>query len=101
MHQRMGEVGIRHLKPIIDCPKGGAIGIANTREASTRRCVRLEHDERLLCSLGKICRIYIGLNKVNSRRMTKITGENVLRDLSHSAGAECCHTIVVGVAIDN
>jgi hypothetical protein len=101
MHQPMGKVGIRHLEPIIHSPKRGAIGIADSSKASTRRRVRLEHNKGLSCSLGEICRIYIRLDKVYSRSMSKIAGENVLRVLNGLAGVECRRTIVVGVAIDN
>jgi hypothetical protein len=101
MHQRMGEVCIRHLESIIHRPQCGAIGITDSRETSTRRRVRLEHDERLPRTLSKIRRVYIRLNKIHGRSMRKIAREDVLGILNWLAGVELCRTIIVRVAVDN
>jgi len=101
VHQRMGKVCIGHLEPVIHRPQRCAIGITDSREASTRCRVCLEHDERLSRTLGKSGRIYIGMNQINSRSMSKIAREDFLRVFNRLAGVKLRRTIIVGVAVDS
>lgn len=103
VEQSAGEVAIRHLQTVVDSPDSRTKAVADTRETSAGRSVRLEHHELLPKLLGNARRVQIGFDEILTRGVGEIIREDSLRIFDGSEGAvrEFGRTVLVGVTANN
>jgi len=87
------KVAISHLETIIKCPQGCAKTVTETWKATTRSCIRLQHNEGLSIGLRKVGGVEIGSDYTDTGGMTEEAGEHILR-VDRSAGAISSITVV-------
>lgn len=67
MQQGVREVAICHGQAVVDSPQRRAETRTDPGEPAARRCVRLEHDERLARLLRDIGRVQVDADDVFAR----------------------------------
>lgn len=98
MQQRIREVVVGHLEPIVEDPEGSTITLRDTRETTARTSVRLEHDKRQTGRLSEPSGLSIVPHKFNNGLMGQ-EGMEVLLRIVVSTNTEGGETIVVGVPV--
>lgn len=103
VQQSTRKVAVRHLQTVVDGPDSRAKAVADTRETSAGRSVRLEHHELLPELLGNARRIQIGFDEILTGGVGEIVREDSLRIFDGSEGAvrEFGCTVLVGVTANN
>lgn len=81
MQQGTREVTVRHLQAVVDGPERRREGIADPREASTGRRVRLKHQERLSPCLRHHRRVQIVRDKTLTVLVREVRWEHLERVL--------------------
>ena len=100
VQQRARKVAVGHLQTVVDRPQRRPKAIADTREATARSGVRLEHHELLPELLGNARRVEVRLHHLNARGVGEVVREDGLGvlDVAEPAVGELGCTVLVGIA---
>ena len=101
MEQGTSEVTVRHLETVVESPQGRDKGITDAWEPAARRCVRLEHQERLSPCLRLQRRVEIVRHQAKTRVMTEILRQQrkgILRLVVRIREYDCA--VVAGVTVE-
>lgn len=96
--QSTGEVGGGHREPVVQRPQSSAETIRNTRQSTTCRCVRLEHDKGFPKSACEVAGVDIRAHQVQAGVMVEEGGESLLR-INIGTDIEAREAIVARVAV--